>query len=1248
MWNRRNGIGDKTVMKKHPLRFGWHNKTFNICLLSVGILLLGYIVFNSIELKNNMNAIDKARLEFQAYSRARSRLRDASDNLTENVRRYVTTGETKFRDEYFREAFESKNREWGLSLLNQMEDEAEPVEQIKRSIKDAMGYSVDLMNLEYSAMRLVATEAELADPSYPQELRNAKVSEEDLAKTYAERKRVAIKMLFNDKYAESKQAIYSRLDDSLTGATKLADARRIQAASKQRNLWINQIISVTLFVLIFLVLLAWSERIFSRRTAFFQHMLDTIPIMVFLKDSKTGRYVDYNRAFAESLRLFGLEEMKGKTDREILCSSTADEVLIQDKDALSRMDEPATHYVSIPVLGQFHHLRTTKLGINDSNGNPCILGMALDMTEDHELRLNSEAMEEALMNLQQDPLGPAGPIKLLEVIRNRLNADYCYIARYEAENSLISIEPEAFVIRGGRHLAKRISANARSVADLIDRVHMLGLCNFEKDDCTRIRKVFKVDQVAPDTPRAVSHMVLRLTVRGEFWGILSVANTSARVLNDIEKRFLQKIVHVLETSIERTIVYEALAKAKNEAIYEGNISSSVLDLMPLPCIVKDPANGFRFIRCNRAYANLHHLEPGEIIGKCDEDFYENKSLEVIRRTDADALEKREIVHFEDTCLWGDCNRRVFLYWKLPMTLKDGRTLLFCVAQDITEVKQKINTEHFRNEITAFLLGHSEPEELLDFVAKRLIETLGCQHVLLHRHDGTRQDWFPDNEHTYCNKCVDCPLKTADAALFSHNGNVVLNESNITDFPLPENCPTRILIARQIFFEGDEWGKIGTLFTGDAFESLGFCEELLEQVANVISVCIERKERNMVIKRQNEEVIRINRLLQLARDRAVAAEKAKSYFFSCISHDIRTPLNAIIGYAELLKKGISDEKEQSGAYDAITMSGRSLLQLVNDMIDLARLESDTLVVEPAPTDLDALAAKILRSFEIAVAGKPIRLRGEWDEAMPYVSVDPKRMWQILFNLMDNAVRLTEKGEISLKLDFRQNADGKSGVLSIVVSDTGSGMDEETQKRALLPFASLAEDGRHEIGAGLGVTICRHLIDHMNGTIELHSKEGSGSAFNIRIPDVKFIERTGSFPRPGSLIDFHGKMREDLRVLIVDDVPLNISVLRAMLRKNGISDIVCSTNGKDALAKIRADVKTFDLVLTDLWMPEMDGRKMLQELRADPRFKSLNVIAITADVDAKDECMKLGFSDVIFKPVTLAKIIDFLPPLSPQQG
>ena len=1236
-------------MKKQSIRFNGHNRLFNFCMIAIGVLLLGYVVYTTFELRKNTRIMSRARLEYQDYNRVRSRLRDGSDILTESVRRFVATGDTKYRDEYFKEAFDTKNREWGLNLLKQLPDDGRATEQIKSDFQLAMNHSVELMNLEYTAMRLVTPEEEAAAPGYPRELKRIVIAPEILAKSMHEREHIALDMVFGDKYAEYKTDIYSALDRSLSAAAKLADDRRAEATKRQNILWINQLVAMAMFVLCFLLMLAWAERIFSRKTAFLRQMLDCIPLLIFLKNRKTGCYTETNRVFKDYIARAGFEDPVGKTDYDLLPADKAHEIEQNEEEALSK-DKPSEHYEVMPgPHGQTRYFRTTRLGIRNAEGVPSLLAMALDMTEEREREMNSEALEEALVSLQQEPMLNA-PVKLLEVIRRRMNADYCYLARYNEENGMVSVDPDSFVIRGGHTLPKRITSNARMIQDLIDRIRLLGEGTFDEEESARIRQLFKIDQIAPGTPHAAFHVALRLTVQGDFWGLLSVACISKRSFTDVEKNYLQKNARILESALERKNIYDALAQAKNDALREGEISDSVLNLMPIPCVVKDPGNEFRYVRCNRAFASLHHLKPAEMTGKRDEDFYADKSLEVIRRTDAEALEKRETVHFEDTCLWGDCNRRVFLYWKLPMTTNDGRTLLFCVAQDVTEIKQKINTEHFRNEITAFLLGHSEPGELLDFVAKRLIETLGCQHILLHRHDGTRQDWFPDDEHTYCNKCVDCPLKTADPALFSHHGNVIINDDNISEFPLPENCPTRILIARQIFFEGDEWGKIGALFTGDAFESLGFCEELLEQVANVISVCIERKARNMVIKRQNEEVVRINRQLQLARDRAVAAERARSYFFSCISDDVRTPLNAIIGYTELLKKGIGDEKERDGACDAITASGRSLLQLISSMVDLARLESDTLVIEPVMTDLNDQVANILHSFDVSVAGKPVRLRGEWDEAMPYLEVDPKRIWQILFHLLDNAVKFTEEGEVVLKLDFERGKDTDRGVLSVTVSDTGSGMDKEMQKRFMQPSASASEENgrcRLDAGPGLGISICRHLVERMNGTLSLHSETGRGTAFDIRIPDVRFSERTNSFPRPGSNIDFHGKTREELHVLIVDDVPLNISILRAMLHKNGISDIVTSVNGKDALKKIRTSVKPFDLVLTDLWMPEMDGRVLLQELRADARFKSLNVIAITADIDAKEECMKLGFSDVIFKPITTAKIINYLPPPSDGQ-
>ena len=403
-------------MKKKSSRFGRQNRTFNITLAAVGVILLAYIIYNSIELNKNMSAMVHARQEYQDYNRARGRLRDGSDILTESVRRFVATGDVRYRDEYFIEVHGSKNREWGINLLKQMPDEGEATNRIKQSIQEAMMQSNDLMNLEYSAMRLASTDEEFADPSYPVELKNAHVSQEDLRKDLHERKHLAMNMLFGDRYAEAKKSIYSALDDSLLGAARLSDIRREYAMERQRNLWINQIVSVALFVLLFLVFLFWAEHLFNRRMTFLQQILDNIPLMVFLKNCKTKRYVNYNQAFSDYLHQSGIEDMKGKNDGELLDQSTARELESNDEKALKKA-EPSIFIERVPSpSGQARYFRTAKLGIKDLNGKSCLLGMAMDMTEEHENQMNNEATEEALMSLQQEPL-LATPVKILEIIR---------------------------------------------------------------------------------------------------------------------------------------------------------------------------------------------------------------------------------------------------------------------------------------------------------------------------------------------------------------------------------------------------------------------------------------------------------------------------------------------------------------------------------------------------------------------------------------------------------------------------------------------------------------------------------------------------------------------------------------------------------------------------------------------------------------------------------------------------------------
>ncbi|MBO7089680.1 MAG: hypothetical protein J6W70_07230, partial [Lentisphaeria bacterium] len=261
-------------MKKQSMRFDRHNRLFSVCLVAIGLLLLGYVIYNSFELRKNTRVMSRARLEYQDFNRVRSRLRDGSDILTEAVRRYVATGDKKYRDEYFKEVYDTKNREWGLNLLQKLTSEGKSTEQIRADFRLAMNYSRELMGLEYIAMRLVTPDEEAAAPGYPRELKDVAVAPEDLAKSMHEREHLALDIVFGDNYAKYKTNIYSALDRSLSGAAKLADDSRVEATKRQNHLWISQFVSVSLFVISFLILLIWAERLFSRRTAFLQQMLD--------------------------------------------------------------------------------------------------------------------------------------------------------------------------------------------------------------------------------------------------------------------------------------------------------------------------------------------------------------------------------------------------------------------------------------------------------------------------------------------------------------------------------------------------------------------------------------------------------------------------------------------------------------------------------------------------------------------------------------------------------------------------------------------------------------------------------------------------------------------------------------------------------------------------------------------------------------------------------------------------------------
>ena len=415
---------------------------------------------------------------------------------------------------------------------------------------------------------------------------------------------------------------------------------------------------------------------------------------------------------------------------------------------------------------------------------------------------------------------------------------------------------------------------------------------------------------------------------------------------------------------------------------------------------------------------------------------------------------------------------------------------------------------------------------------------------------------------------------------------------------------------------------------------------LSLIAMVLTICgiffYRRYQHERMIERQAEENARMNAQLKEERDKAIKAEKARSYFFSTVSHDIRTPLNSIIGFSEMLQLGIDDPEEKEKALDAIITSGQTLLELINDVLDLSKLESGKMELHPVPTDVKDLVDKVVTSFETATSRTSIMLRTEVDR-MPFLKLDPQRIRQILFNLVGNAVKFTAKGSVTVRATF------KDGSFALSVIDTGCGISEENISKLMSPYVQLHTHDSTQ-GTGLGLAICKQLSKQMNGTLELESKLGQGSTFTLRIPNVQaFTEQESqayvseyNAPKVAKQLD---ESVTEKRFLIVDDQKLNLRILQTMLGRLGIHKVLTAENGKAAL-EVLENSGNVDIVLTDMSMPVMDGAALVGAIRKSSRFAKLPVYVITADVEVQGEYRREGFDGMLIKPITLDRLRDFL--------
>ncbi len=379
--------------------------------------------------------------------------------------------------------------------------------------------------------------------------------------------------------------------------------------------------------------------------------------------------------------------------------------------------------------------------------------------------------------------------------------------------------------------------------------------------------------------------------------------------------------------------------------------------------------------------------------------------------------------------------------------------------------------------------------------------------------------------------------------------------------------------------------------------------------------------------------------------------AKSLFFSSVSHDIRTPLNAIIAFSEMLQQGFETKAEHDLAVNSILVSSKMLLQLVNDILDLSKLESGKMNIEPEPTDVARLVREIAASFG-ATHQKPgleILCRAG---GTPNLMLDPHRLRQIVFNFVGNAIKFTKRGFIEIRVSFAPDGGGKTGVFRLEVEDTGCGISEEDMKKLARPFVQVGAVSEPRSGTGLGLHICRMLARAMGGEMEIKSVLGKGATFSIVVPGVAVVENgtggtDGTSHSTTQLLNHSttqppNHLTTQPRILVADDTKMNQIVLKTMFGRLGVNDIAFADNGREALEILTApDAPKFDFVLTDAWMPEMTGMELVASIRANASLAKLPVYLFTAEVEMKDNYAEKGFDGILLKPANLEALRKLLP-------
>ncbi|WP_434685226.1 ATP-binding protein [Pseudanabaena minima] len=479
------------------------------------------------------------------------------------------------------------------------------------------------------------------------------------------------------------------------------------------------------------------------------------------------------------------------------------------------------------------------------------------------------------------------------------------------------------------------------------------------------------------------------------------------------------------------------------------------------------------------------------------------------------------------------------------------------------------------------------------------------------------------------------------SMFAGSGVRIVNPPASPDQPevydvLPADlAEQRLYYAKQAIETGllQVYEQILTVENEQCYEEVRIARLNDQEVLIIIRDITDAKQAEFK-RLQNEELIRVTRL--------------KDEFLANMSHELRTPLNAILGMTEaILEQVFGDINEQQiKALQTIENSGSHLLELINDILDVAKIESGQIELDCHPTAVIPLCQSSLAFVRQQAIAKHIQIKTQWQNNLPDLLVDERRMRQVLINLLNNAVKFTaDGGQISLEVTLTSQEDtllGMGKYLQIAITDTGIGISPENIHKLFQPFIQIDSAlNRKYQGTGLGLALVKRIVELHGGTVGLRSELGVGSCFTVAIPCADFVPTASELEIQNDLRHESSQTNrgKHASILLAEDNETNIEMISAYLEACGY-DLLFAKNGLEAIATAQKEQP--DLILMDIQMPEMDGLEAIQKIRQIPSLVNVPIIALTAlaMTGDRDRCIAAGANDYCSKPIRLKELTQMM--------